>query len=216
MAIPLRTTSRPTSTLITKNRQRATLKDIRFWLGLMLVLGSVTIGARMLSSASHRVPAVVATNALAAGTTVSAQDLAVVNVAVPDSVRLVTSPDELVGKILAQPVVAGALIAPDIVTSSESLTTRTVALPIRAGHLPNVTRGTLVDVWVTPSLEGVAAPGPATRVITGALVAEAPLEIDPTSDTSIALQVDNESVQSLVQAMRDGLIDIVIVSGGAQ
>ena len=216
MAIPLRVNSRPTSTLITKNRQRATLKDIRFWLGLLLVLGSVTVGTRILSTASHRVPAVIAVNALAAGTTVGAQDLAVVNVAVPDSVRIVTSPDEIVGRVLAQPVVSGALIAPDIVSSTNSSTTRTIALPIRAGHLPNVARGALVDVWVTPSLDGVAAPGPATRIVADALVAEVPPEMDPTSDSSISLRVENESVPLIVQAMRDGLIDIAIVSGGAQ
>jgi hypothetical protein len=40
--------------------------------------------------------------------------------------------------------------------------------------------------------------------------------MDPTSDSSISLRVENESVPLIVQAMRDGLIDIVIVSGGAQ
>ena len=216
MAIPLRIPTGQTKTLITKNRHRATLRDVRFWLGMILVLGSVTIGTRMLSAASHRVPAVVAVNALAAGSTVSALDLEVVNVAVPGSVHVVTSVDELVGKVLAQPLVAGALIAPEVVVDSAVSTTRTLAIPIRAGHLPGVTRGSLVDVWVTPSLDGVATPGPATRVVAGALVADVPLDVDPTSDSSISLQVDNENVQPLVQAMRDGLIDVVIVSGGAQ
>ena len=64
MAIPLRAARPQTSTLITKDRQRATLRDIRFWLGLILVVGSVTVGARVLSAASHRVPAVIAVTVL--------------------------------------------------------------------------------------------------------------------------------------------------------
>lgn len=216
MAIPLRIQTTQTKTLIMKSRHRATLRDIRFWLGLILVLGSVTSGARMLSAASHRAPAVVAVNALAAGTTVSAADFELVPVAVPESVPVVTSVDELVGKVLMQPLVAGALVSPEVVTDSNATSTRTIALPIRAGHLPGVIRGSLVDVWVTPSLDGVATPGPATRVVASALVAEVPLDVDPTSDSSISLQVDNENIQPLVQAMRDGLIDIVIVSGGSQ
>jgi hypothetical protein len=199
-----------------KNQQRATLQDIRFWLGLILVIGSATVGARLLGSASHRVPAVVAAHSLAEGTTVTTADLEVVSVAVPNVVSIVTSPDELVGKVLAQPLNAGSLLSPSVVADSGGATTRTIALPIRAGHLPNISRGSLVDVWVTPSLEGVAAPGPATRVVADALVADAPIDVDPTSDTSISLQVSNENVQPLVQAMRDGLIDLVVVSGGAQ
>ncbi len=216
MAIPLRAARPQTSTLITRDRQRATLRDIRFWLGLILVVGSVTVGARVLSAASHRVPAVIAVNSLAAGTTVTAQDVEIVNVAIPDSVQRIASSQDVIGKVLAQPLVAGALVPPSVVSTSGSLTTRTIAIPIRAGHLPGLARGSLVDVWVTPSLDGVATPGPATRVVVDALVAEVPQDVDPSSDTSISLQVENENVQPLVQAMRDGLIDIVIVSGGAQ
>ena len=214
MAIAFRTGLRSEKTLITKNRQRATLRDIRFWLGLILVIGSVTFGARLLGSASHRVPAVIAVHSLAAGATVTAEDLQAVAVAVPDSVIVSSSTDALIGKVLAQPLTAGSLVPPSAVTDSITNATRTIALPIRAGHLPDVDRGSLVDVWVTPSLDGVATPGPATRVVSNALVANVPSEIDPTSDSSISLQVENDNIQPLVQAMRDGLIDIVVVAGG--
>ena len=215
MAIPFRAGLRSEKTLITKNRQRATLHDFRFWLGFILVLGSATIGARLIASASHRVPAVVAVNSLAAGSTLTAEDLEIVSVAIPDSVLVSSSTDALVGKVLAQPLISGALVPPGAVADSTAFSTRTIALPVRAGHLPNVDRGALVDVWVTPSLDGVATPGPATRIVSDALVANVPVDIDPTSDSRISLQVPSDSVQSLVQAMRDGLIDIVVVAGAA-
>ncbi len=216
MAISLRSHSQPRKTLITKSRQESTFRDVRFWLGLILILGSVTAGTRILGNASHRSPAVVALHSLAAGATVTSEDVSLVNVAVPSDVATISRVDDVVGKVLTQPLTQGALIVPGIATSDTAPESRTIALPIRAGHLPAVQRGSLVDVWVTPSLDGVAVPGPSTLVIKNALVADVPSENDPTSDTNISLQVDSSHVQPLVQAMRDGLIDVVVVAGAEQ
>ncbi len=158
----------------------------------------------------------VATHSLSAGSTVAASDIDFIPVAVPQSISTVTSSEQLIGKTVTQPISQGALFASNLVSDESATAVRTVTVPIHAGHLPNLSRGALVDVWVTPSLDGVATPGPATLAIHSALVAQAPSEIDPTSDSTISLQVDVQDVQTLVQAMRDGLIDVAVVSGGDQ
>lgn len=216
MAISLRTHSQPRKTLITKAKKASTFRDVRFWFGILLILGSVIAGARILGTASHRVPAVVALHTLASGAKVTAEDVSLVNVAVPSDVETVASVDDVVGKVLSAPLTEGVLVVPGMLASDARADSRTIALPIRAGHLPNVERGSLVDVWVTPSLDGLAAPGPSTLVVKSALVSDVPLENDPTSDTNISLQVDNSHIQPLVQAMRDGLIDVVVVSQEVQ
>ena len=216
MAISLRTHSQPRKTLISKAKKDSTIRDVRFWLGLLLILGSVIAGTRILGSASHRVPAVVALHSLAAGAQVTMGDVSLVNVAVPNDVATVANVEDIVGKVLTQPLAQGSLVVPGIASSDVATESRTIALPIRAGHLPNVDRGSLVDVWVTPSLDGVAVPGPSELVVKKALVADVPLDNDPTSDTNISLQIDNAHIQPLVQAMRDGLIDVVVVSEATQ
>ena len=86
---------------------------------------------------------------------------------------------------------------------------RLVSVPIRAGHLPNLDFGQLVDVWMTPSIDGMALPGPAQLLISQAIINMIPDGIDPTLDTAVTLLIPSNQVQVLVQAMRDGVIDIV-------
>ena len=69
--------------------------------------------------------------------------------------------------------------------------------------------GQLVDIWVTPSMDGMALPGPAQLVIGQATISDIPTEIDPTLDTAVTLLIARSEVQVLVQAIRDGVIDLV-------
>jgi DNA-binding NtrC family response regulator len=64
---------------------------------------------------------------------------------------------------------------------------------------------------MTPSLDGVALPGPASLIIPNAVIAAAPEFIDAGMDTSVTILVSQDQVQDLVQAMRDGVIDLVAI-----
>jgi hypothetical protein len=55
----------------------------------------------------------------------------------------------------------------------------------------------------------MALPGPATLVISQATIEQVPELVDPTLDTAVTLLINMTSVQPLVQAMRDGVIDLV-------
>jgi hypothetical protein len=74
-----------------------------------------------------------------------------------------------------------------------------------------VSPGEKVDIWMTPSLDGVALPGPASLIIPNAVIAAAPEFIDAGMDTSVTVLISQEQVQVLVQAMRDGVIDLVAI-----
>jgi len=122
----------------------------------------------------------------------------------------------VLGHELAQSVYAGDTLRVHDVAGSGSSSLRNVSVLIRAGHLPSLAHGSVVDVWVTPSLEGMAAPGPASLALENIVVDSAPGLVDTTTDSAVTLSVNRVQVQTLVQAMRDGLIDLVVVPGGAE
>jgi hypothetical protein len=64
---------------------------------------------------------------------------------------------------------------------------------------------------MTPSLDGVALPGPASLIIPNAVISAAPEFVDGGMDTSVTVLISQNEVQALVQAMRDGTIDLVAI-----
>ena len=97
------------------------------------------------------------------------------------------------------------------ISNGYSSDARSVSVPIRAGHLPQVNPGEKVDIWMTPTLDGIALPGPASLIIPNAVIASAPEFVDAGMDTSVTVLISKNQVQILVQAMRDGLIDLVAI-----
>jgi hypothetical protein len=121
--------------------------DLRLVLGVLLVLGSVLIGARVVTAADATVPVWAAAGDLAAGTVLGADDLTSVSVRLDDVAPAYlaagTRPE---GRVLARAVRAGELLprsALDEVAPQVEL-----ALPVQAGFVPpSLARGQLVDVY---------------------------------------------------------------------
>jgi hypothetical protein len=134
-----------------------------------------------------------------------------VQVSVPNVENLISVPSDVVGKVATTDLFAGDLISVHSISNGFASDARNVSVPIRAGHLPQVSPGEKVDIWMTPSLDGVALPGPASLIIPNAVIAAAPEFIDAGMDTSVTVLISQEQVQVLVQAMRDGVIDLVAI-----
>jgi hypothetical protein len=133
--------------------------DLRLVLGVLLVLGSVLLGARVVTAADATVPVWSAGGDLAAGTVLSADDL------VPVSVRLdglagsylatSTGPE---GRVLSRAVRAGELLPRSALAEATGLVQ--LALPVQAGYVPpGLARGQLVDVYAVAD-PAVGAAGP--------------------------------------------------------
>ena len=124
-----------------------------------------------------------------------------------------------VDRLLVRPVAAGELLpAAAVVADDAATTSRTVSVPVTAGHVPgDLARGELVDVYVTPDRSGANAA--AVRVATSAVVAD--VEADRArfgasgSTTSVLLTVDAEAVARLVGGVAGGPVDVVRVPLGA-
>src|SRR5829696_5933624 len=121
--------------------------DLRLVLGVLLVLGSVLLGAQVVSAADATVPVWAATGDLAAGTELTAEDLVAVDVrldATADAYLSATTRPE--GRTLSRAVRTGELVPRSALEEAEELVQ--VALPVQAGFVPpGLERGQLVDVY---------------------------------------------------------------------
>lgn len=214
MAIPIRVGQNNQRNLTSHSNRRS--QDPRLWLGILFILVAMVIGQLVITKASARVPALTLNSNIAQGAQIREGDISSVQVSVPSAQNLISVPSEVIGKVASTDLFAGDLVSVHSISNGFDSDVRSVSVPVRAGHLPQVSPGEKVDVWMTPSLDGFALPGPATLIIPSAVIAAAPEFIDSGMDTSVTVLIAQDQVQVLVQAMRDGLIDLVAipVAGG--
>ena len=125
--------------------------DLRLVLGIVLVLASVLIGAKVVSSATKTYPRVAARHDLAAGTILTDDDVTLASVQLPNhgaGVYLSQLADA-VGKQLSRPVSAGELVPAGALGSVLSQTTVTV--PLAAAAAPELHKGQRIELWVSTS-----------------------------------------------------------------
>src|SRR3954469_3016519 len=185
--------------------------DLRLVLGLLLVLGSVLLGARVVSAADATVPVWAAAGDLAAGTVLSADDLVTVDVRLDHAARAylatTTRPE---GRTLARAVSGGGLLPRPTLIEPDELVQ--LALPVQAGYVPpSLVRGQLVDVY---AVAGPAAG--ATAVADGsvtAVVTSAPVQAI-SGRTEGVLSTPTTAVQVVVSVAADEAADVLSAIGG--
>ena len=192
-------------------RSRSSIREPKLWFGVVLLVVSIGLTHVVLGKSRVQTSAIVAIHDLAPGTMITPADVHVESVPVSNTAHFASRIEDVVGHSAVAGLFAGDVVRTQDVAANVSTLTRNVSVLVRAGHLPAVAHGSTVDVWVTPSLEGMAAPGPATLALSNVVVDSAPDAIDPTTDSSVTLTVAPDQVRTLVQAMRDGLIDLVVV-----
>ena len=206
--------------------------DGRLVLGVLLVLVSIVVGARLLSSADASQQVWVATHDLAPGSTLADGDLR------QGQVRLFDHGGRYLGAIGAKPVgyVLQRGVGADELLPRDSLTRpdavgrplRDVSVPVAPGHLPDdLQSGQQVDVYVTP--EGRAgsptssSPMPSSTAGTRLVLSRVSVTLRPragglgaTAATGVVLSVSEPDALALVAAVAAGGIDLVRVPRGDQ
>jgi hypothetical protein len=146
-------------------RQRRTRwRDPKLWLGVVLVLGSIVIGARVLASADDTVAVWQLARDVPAGSEVSSSDLHVTRVHFNDpSVAgqyLLADHAVQPGARATRDLQAGEILAGSAVTSSAAPATRQLPLGVSAVHEPaDLRAGDHVEVWAVPT----SSPGAGSR-----------------------------------------------------
>ncbi len=202
--------------------------DTRLLLGVLLVLGSVVVGSRVVASAQQTRPVWAAGRDLPAGTQLRADDLVVAEVRLDEAARryLAVGTGSPVGEVVTRAVLAGELVPAAALTGAGDAggpAGHLVSVPVEQLHYPpGLDRGGVVDVYVSPT-DGRGAtaspagpdPGP-QRVLAGATV----VEVDGDgarfggagTSAAVVLSVPDGDVPELVGALRTGAVDLVLVA----
>jgi hypothetical protein len=121
--------------------------DLRLVLGVLLVLGSVLLGARVMGASDATVPVWAAGGNLAAGTVLSSDDLVVVDVRLDDAAgAYLSATTRPAGRSLSRAVGKGELLPRTALDAPADMVQ--LGLPVQAGYVPpGLERGRLVDVY---------------------------------------------------------------------
>ncbi|WP_145725792.1 MULTISPECIES: hypothetical protein [unclassified Nocardioides] len=176
-------------------------RDPRLWVGVLLVAGSVVLGARLLAAADDTVAVWGLAADRGSGAPVVAGDLEVHRVRFADDATLERYfpadepvPDALV---LTRPVGAGELLARSSVGAADSVRVVQVPLAVDPQQVsPDVATGAVVDVWVR---DGAAAPDDAPPGTEPAL-SEVTVLAAPAYDDTFAVS----GTRQVVVAVDDG------------
>ena len=192
-------------------------------LGVLIVLLSTVLGARLLGSGSHGTPVWVARHDLAAGLALRAGDVEVRDVELSSSAPRYLSaatpfPD---GLVLSSDVVAGELIpASALSPASGTDDRRIVTVPVDRFHVPaDLARGERVDVYVTPrgAADGNGVSSLIARGVDVLDVDDASASFGGDAATSgVSVSVPAAAVAALVGGLGRGVVDVVRVPAGAR
>ncbi len=200
--------------------------DTRLVLGVLLVLVSVVVGARVLSSADASEGVWVVTRDLSAGSALAEGDVERRQVRLFDSGPryLLAVGAKPVGYVLRRPVGAHELLPRDSLVRPDATGSgrREVAVPVAAGHLPDDLRpGQQVDVYVTPgkatAVPDVTAggtPAPGTHLVLAHVTVTARARaagLGATGGAGVVLAVAAPDAATLVTALQQGPVDLVRV-----
>lgn len=196
--------------------------DGRLVLGVLLVLVSVLVGAKVLAGADTSQQVWVASHDLAPGTVVTDGDLRTGQVRLFGSSSRYVAGGKPLGYVVTRDVGAGELLPrASLERPGGQLARRDVTVPVAAGHLPpDLAHGQQVDVYVTPDdkaakrASGGADPYAPRLVLTGVAVSKVVRAggLGATgADQPVVLSVDPGQVLALVQAMSQGTLDLVRV-----
>lgn len=188
---------------------RAWWRDTRLITGVVLIVISMLVGARLLSGGDDTVPAWQATRDLAAGTVVGPDD--VVLVSVPSAIAGAYAGGGAVPSVpLDRPVRAGEMLPAPV--PAEAVDARWVTVPVEPLHAPvDLAPGERVDVWTTDGtdLGAVAAP---ELALEGVLVSQVQSDgVGLGGEYGVVLQIAPSDAAALIAAARGGGIDLVRV-----
>lgn len=122
---------------------------MRLLVGIGLVLGSVVIGAVVVSRADSTRPMLAVSHDLAAGTVLAAADVHPTKVRLASAQSTYVAGDVVVaGRMLSRPLLAGELVPKSALVAAPADET-TLTIPVRPENSPEIARGQRVAVWVS-------------------------------------------------------------------
>lgn len=199
---------------------RARWLDARLLAGLLLVLLSVVVGAKVIGDADHRVQVWSVSRDLGVGTTLTAGDVRATSVNLDTATgRYLSAGQVLEGLVLTRPLGRGELLPASAVVRGGADGLRRIVIEVGRVGVTGLSKGRVVDVYVVPEAASGETPAPPTLVLPGVTVAEdvrAGNGFGGSGSTAgVALLVQEAQVSALIGAVAHGEVYLVQVPVGA-
>jgi hypothetical protein len=181
-------------------------------LGVLLVLGSVLLGARVVSGADRTVPVWAAAGDLAAGTVLTPADLVPVDVRLDDAAgAYLSTSTQPQGRTLSRAVRHGELVPRSVLDGAPAQVQ--LALPVQAGYVPpGLGRGSRVDVYALPPAGSGQATQPTDPGVV-AVVRDATVQAVSGRSQGV-LSAPTTTVQVVVSVPTDRAAEVLAAVGG--
>lgn len=196
---------------------RARWLDARLLVGLLMVLLSVVVGAKLFADVDERVQVWSVTRDLGADTVLTEDEVAVAAVRL-DAVagRYVAATEDLSGLMLTRPVGRGELLPLSAVASADAPDRRRVVVEVDRVGVAGLTKGSVVDLYAVLEDAGEDT-APPTLVLSAVTVAEDVRTGGGAfggsgSRAGVTLLVDAADVPAVIEAMAHGEVYVVQVT----
>lgn len=203
--------------------QKPSWRDTRLVVGVVLVLLSMTIGAKAIDAADETVPMYAAAASLVPGQPVTQKDVKLVDVQLgPERDRYVAADHDIAPETFAlREVRPGELLPRSALGSRAAIDLKPVSVPVDGGGAAQLAAGSVVDVWVNARVPSAAAEkyGKPVKTMEAAPVSSTPDSrgggLGPSSGkTTVQIMVPEARVQKLIAAIDQGAkITLVPVPG---
>ncbi|NMR20810.1 hypothetical protein HIR71_11375 [Cellulomonas fimi] len=202
--------------------RRPTWRDPRLLVGLVMIAGSVALGAWAVTSAQASEPVYVARTTLPPGTPIAADQLAVVQVRLEDdqAARYLPATERAPeGLVALRTVGEGELVALSAVGDAATLETRPVPVTVADAPPAGVVEGALVDLWLSPEATGTGSTVP-EQLATSLEVAEVNRPTGAFAaggGTTVHVLVPITTLPDVLSATAgDGTVQLVLVPGSGR
>ena len=211
--------SKPTAARLRKPSWR----DSRLVVGVVLVLLSMAIGAKVIASADDTVPMYAAAASLVPGQPVTQSDVKRVDVQLgADRSKYLPADHDIAPDTFAlRDVRPGELLPRSALGTESDINLKPVSVPVDGGGAAQLAAGSIVDVWVNAKDPSSAAEkfGKPVKTLEAAPVARTPDTSGgglggASGTTAVQIMVPEASVQELIAAIDQGAkITLVPVPG---
>ncbi len=198
-------------------------RDGRLIVGVLLILASVALGARVVASANERAIVLAAARPLVPGDRLGPEHLTRVEVDLGSATETYLSADRAMpqGAVVVREVRVGELVPASALGTPESASRRPVMVPVAAESARVLAVGSVVDLWVSDKATGAGASyGPPRRLAEGAPVSRVP---DPDEarlasiTVGVQVMVSPDQVAEVIAAIdHGGRLTLVPAAGSLQ
>ncbi len=181
--------------------------DVRFLIGLALVIASVLSVWAIVSSARETSPVLQSTRTIVPGEVLTSSDFRAVDVGLGALGDVYIAPGELEpGLIATRTIDAGELVPHAATAPAEAARTTSIVIDSAAGLSEAIVPGTVVELWYAPPREegrGFDAPRILVPDATVAAVVE-PKGMVSQATNSLEVVIDRADVAAVLAAITDG------------